>query len=541
MRVLFIYPNIDCPVGVNHGLAMLSGVLKAAGHDTKLLLVNEKLYEIPTAEEVVALIEDYGPELIGYSCMSQQYDWACEVAKVVREKAPTIPQVVGGVHCTMVPDVVCSDSFFDYVCVGEGDNAILELVTALEAGTDTTRCSNMRIPASRVSFVTGLIRKGPKPLVMAGQSISNPVGSFPDLEALPAKDYELFDLDTLIDMRRGWLGVITSRGCPYKCTYCFNKEIVDLYREDGAGTAKTYLRHYPVERVIDELRTLKENHNGIETFIFDDDLFTLDRQYVLDFCEAYQASGLGLQFVVNAHVQVFDDRMAKALADAGCFMVKFGLESGSPRLRKEVLWRYMSNEKMLTAFRAAHRYGLHTTAFVMFGLPTEGRKEIEETLQLCADAELGRFRWAIFYPFPGTAGHRIAEDLGVIDHDKMSQMGNYFDGSCLNISPELNLLVEKLGRVFHWFVNARSSWGCAPFYAPLVEEVEAWTREEFDANKKDLARRDRELSEQLIAQGVRHYSLRYTHVMGVDSDYVIKEQGRCLEEATYIPVGYTLD
>ena len=505
------------------------------------MLANDKLFEIPTTEQIITIIEDYDPGLIGYSCMSQQYQWACDVASAVRQKFPRLPQVVGGVHCTMVPDDVTADALFDFVCVGEGDNAILELVESLEQGRDSSACSNMRIPASRVSFVMSLIRSGPKPLTLANQSIKNPVGAFPDLATLPPKDYEIFDLDKLIEARNGWLGVITSRGCPYKCTYCFNKEIVDQYRADGAGTAKTYLRHYPVDRVIEELQGLKSRHSGITTFIFDDDLFTLNRQYVFDFCQAYIKSGLQLPFVVNAHVQVFNDEMARALSDAGCFMVKFGLESGSPRVRKEVLWRTMTNDRMKTAFAAAHRYGLHTTAFVMVGLPTETREEIFQTLQLCAEAGLGRFRWAIFFPFPGTAGYRISEDLGVIDFDKMARMGNYFDGSCLKISPEMDLFIEKLGRVFHWYVNALSDWGCAPYYKPLVEEVNGWSRAEFDNNKQELITRDRDLSEQLLSAGIRHYSLRFTHVMGVDSDYVLKERALCQQEPTFVPVGYTLD
>lgn len=541
MRVLFIYPNIGCPVGVNHGIAMLSGVLKSAGHETRLIIANEKLFELPTADDIIASIREYEPGLVAYSCMSQQYSWACDVAHAVRSATPDLPQIVGGVHCTMVPDEVTADGIFDYVCVGEGDLALLELVEKLERREDTTRCANMRIPAARLSFVRGLSDEPSRGLPLAGASIKNPVGPFPDLASMPPKDYEIFELDTMIEARHGWLGVITSRGCPYKCTYCFNKEIVDLYREDEAGTAKSYLRHYPVRRVIEELKDLKRRHPAITTFIFDDDLFTLDRGYVFEFCEAYRASGLDIPWVVNAHVQVFDDAMAEALSGAGCFMVKFGLESGSPRLRREVLWRYMSNEKMISAFHAAHRVGLHTTAFVMFGLPTESRADIDATIALCAEAGLGRFRWAIFFPFPGTAGYRISEELGVIDFDKMAQMGNYFDGSCLKNDAAMALLVEKLGRVFHWFVNARSDWGCAPYYQPLVEEVEAWTRAEWEANKGALIDRDRALSEELMAKGVRHYSLRYTHVMGVDSEYVLEERGRCEEEPTYVPVGYTLD
>jgi len=530
MRVLLIYPNIDCPIGVSHGLTMISGVLKAAGHETRLVHVNEKLFDVPGPADLAALVRDYDPGVVGFSVMSQQYAWAVEAAGALRAAFPDLPLVVGGVHCTMVPEEVVAEGHFDVVAVGEAEHAFRELCDRLEQGEDPTTVPNMRFPP-RSRFNRRLT-----PVV-------NPVGPFPDLAAIAPNDWDLFDMERIIRAKNGWLGVLTSRGCPYKCTYCFNREIVDRYLDDGgAAKSKEYLRHYPVERVIAELRDLKERYPEVETLIFDDDLFTLDRAYVREFARAYKESGLGLPYVVNMHVQVFDEEMAFWLADSGCFIVKYGLESGSPRVRKEVLWRYMTNERIARATRAAHRYGLHTSAFVMFGLPTETRAELMETIDLIAQVELGRFRWALFFPFPGTAGHRIAADLDLIDREKMAGLGNYFDGTCLRFDDDMDLLLAKLGRVAHWYVNARSPWpGCAEAYRPLVEEVEAWDRAAFERNRSDLRRRDRELSERLMREGVRHYSLRYTHVMGVDSAYVLQERERMRARPEYVPAGYTLD
>jgi radical SAM superfamily enzyme YgiQ (UPF0313 family) len=529
MRVLLIYPNIDCPIGVNHGLAMISGVLKEGGHETRLIHVNEKLFDIPSPDQVCKVIEEWKPGLIGFSVMTQQYPWSIQTADAIRKRFPEIPTVIGGVHVTMVPEDVTQEAHFDFVAVGEAEYALLELVNRLEKGGDLQRVPNMRIPA-RSKYNKNLT------------AIVNPVGPFPDLNRIAKKDYDLFDMPKIIQEKNGWLGLLTSRGCPYKCTYCFNKEIVDQYMEDGATkTPKEYLRHYPVERIIGEIKELQAKY-PINTLIFDDDLFTLDRKYVHEFCTAYKESGIGLPYVVNAHVQVFDEDMAFHLKDSGCMIVKYGLESGSKRVRTEILWRYMTNDRIKESFAAAHKYDLHTSAFVMFGLPTETRAEIMETLQLCADVGMGRFRWAIFFPFIGTAGYRISNDLGVIDFDKLAGMGNYFDASCLKFSPEMDLLIEKLGRVCNWYVNALSPWpGCADAYKPLVAEVDGWTREQWEKNKKDLHKRDKELSEKLMSQGVRHYAIKYTHVMGVDSDFIVKERARVEEKPAYVPIGYTLD
>ena len=341
MRVLLIYPNLDCPIGVNHGLSMISGVLKAAGHETRLIHVNDKLFDVPTPEQLVERVRAYDPGVIGFSVMTQQYAWAVEAAAALRVACPEIPTVVGGVHCTMVPDEATAEGHF-----GEGELAFRELVDRLERGQEILSTPNMRFPA-RSRFNRNLT------------PINNPVDSFPDLADIAPNDYELFDMERIVASKNGWFGVLTSRGCPYKCTYCFNKEIVDRYVEDGAAKgAKDYLRHYPVPRIMEELRGLVTRYPDINTILLDDDLFTLNRTFVRDFCEAYKASGIGRPFVLNAHVQVFDDEMAFMLADAGCRIVKYGLESGSQRLRKEVLWRYMKNETMKTAFWATQNYGI---------------------------------------------------------------------------------------------------------------------------------------------------------------------------------------
>jgi radical SAM superfamily enzyme YgiQ (UPF0313 family) len=492
-----------------------------------LVHVCDNLWELPTTEQVLERVEAFRPDIVGFSAMSQQFPWVCGVSRALRERRPDLPQAVGGVHCTMVPEEVTETGLFEWVFVGECDDAFPELVDRMRDGGELHTVPNTRIPA----------RFSP-----TGAKLFNPVGPYPDLANLPETDYGLFDIDHVVGTKNGWMGLITSRGCPYKCTYCFNKEIVDLYKDEGgAKSMKEYLRAYPVERMIEEIRQLKRDHPGIRTLIIDDDLFTLNKRYVLEWTDAYRKSGIGLPFVVNAHVQCFDDAMGKALAEAGCIIVKYGLESGSPRVRKEVLWRYMTNEQIENTTRVAHKYNLHTSAFIMFGLPHETREEIYETLRMCAKVKMGRFRWAIFYPFPGTAGYTIAKDADLIDWDRWSGMGNYFDASCLKFGDEQDLFIEKLGALCSWYVNALTDWPSAKTYAELVREVDAMDRETFRRRRADLVRHDRELSEELLRLDVPHYSIRYAHVMGVRSDFVKWEREQESSTREEQAVVYTLD
>jgi len=139
MRVLFVYPNLYTQMGFNHGLASLSACLKRAGHETRLVNLNENLPPVPSREDVLALVRDWRPGLVAFSCLTQQYRAALDLARWLRAETARNgrelpPLVVGGVHPTMVPSEVMADGVWDHVGVGECEDALVELVERLERG-----------------------------------------------------------------------------------------------------------------------------------------------------------------------------------------------------------------------------------------------------------------------------------------------------------------------------------------------------------------------------------------------------------------------
>ena len=112
-----VYPQIDAPLGTNHGIASLAGVLHANGHELDLMHVSEKYQPVPSSAEIIDYIERTKPGLIGFSAMSQQYDWIVEKSKAIRQVMPEFIQVIGGVHCSMVPDEVHKSKLFDFFFV----------------------------------------------------------------------------------------------------------------------------------------------------------------------------------------------------------------------------------------------------------------------------------------------------------------------------------------------------------------------------------------------------------------------------------------
>lgn len=517
MRVLFVYPNLNAEEGFNHGIADLSGALRARGHVTGLLNINEALYEIPSDDGVVEIVRAWQPYLVAFSVMSQQYKYALRLARRIREVLPRLPLAVGGVHTIMCTEEVKRDGLWDFIGVGECDEALPALLDALAAG---------RSPADVPNFCIRL---------SDGSYRQNVLGPYPRLESLPPKDYDIFDLSHMVGRKNGWQSLLTSRGCPYRCTYCFNHEVTDRYLDDGGHSRRSYLRHYPVQPMIAEIKGLLERHPYIETFIFDDDLFTLQKEYCCEFVKAYTDAGIATPFVLNAHVQAMSEPIAKALADSPCMILKFGVESGSERLRRLVLDRNMSNAAIVEAFELCHAYGLHTSAFLMFGLPYETREMMDETIDLMARVKPGRMRWAIFFPFPGTKSYTICKLGDLIDYRKMDAMDNFFCASCLRFDSATDLYIRKLQRTFHWHVNARAGLPLSTAYQKLISDVDAMSAAEWQASADGILGRDREISNAYLAAvrpgdataaaANKHYSIRYTEVMAVDSDFVLAEKG----------------
>ena len=522
MRVLFVYPNLYTQMGFNHGLASLSACLQERGHETQLVNLNENLPPVPTPEDVLARVRAWEPGVIAFSCLTQQYPAALELVRWLRAAAPDLPPlVVGGVHPTMVPEQVMADGVWDHVGVGECEDALVSLVERIEAG---------EAPDDAPNFLSW--KGGVRPTAQPTEAdwVRNPVGEFPDLETLPMPDYGLFDTQRITDQKHGWFGLLSSRGCPYRCTYCLNHKIVDRYRADlGRGASKIgFFRFRPPHKMIEEVRHVLDRYPGIGTLIFDDDLFTQNVEHALATCAAYRDSGIDVPFVVNSHVKQLDPRVAEALAEAGCRILKLGIESGSPRVRRDVLQRNMTDQDILGTIESGEENGLHTSGFVMVGLPDETRAERWETVDLLARSGIGRFRTSLFFPFPGTESYRLAVEGGYITGSTDPTVTDFTESSCLDFGAEENLFIDKLATCMPWFVNSRMSRfreaPAAERYVPIVAEVSRMDAREWAEFKPTVRERDDALAAAARSAGELHYAIRYNSFMGVRSDYYLAEE-----------------
>jgi len=495
VKVLFIDPNLRAPLAMNHGLAFLSSALKRAGHRTAVITLCEKLAPLPTDDELLTRVNSEKPGLIGFSVLTTQFDFARETAKKIKRAFPHVPLVIGGAHATVDPEGSLSSGVFDYACVGEGERAIVDLVAAIEKGRDTLAIPG--IWACRDARI-----------------FANPVRPVDPAEALPPEDCEAFDFQRIIDAANGCVPLIVSRGYPLECSYRVAIGVAAESQRRAAPSAPALgpLRRRGVDDVVAGIRRLFTSYKNIKSFVFDDDVFTFDRDYLRDFVRKYREV-TDLPFACSSGVAFFDAEVAALLAQGRCSMVEFPIDSPAER-------RGVKTADFEKAFAAAHAAGLKTSALVMMGLPSETSGDLDDDLALVARLKPARFRWQIYLPFVNTAAYDLALKKGYIGPGAAASLSDLSGDFPLDFGPEHNLKIRRLRVAYPWYVNAH---GADPvvsrLFSRLVRVLESLDAEAFAEFKGEIPRLD-DLLHQVLSKVKRtHYSLGFNDSTGVISTW----------------------
>lgn len=352
----------DTTLSYSHGLASLAGALQDAGHTALSLITVRDADAIASAVSITAS----EPRAVLFSCMSNQWDLACGIAAHIKRLHPEALLVVGGSHVEAAPDSLRCTAF-DIAVRGEAENLIVELVEGRYRG------KSMRVGEC---------------MLVHGTPVE-------DLDTLPMPRLSIFERADVL----GYPSVMFSRGCPYGCSYCMSRR--------GGWAEK--VRWKSPARAVREAEDLVAYADPAEVYI-DDDTFLKNPRWVTEFCGLYKQR-LTAPFFCNARPETVKGEVVALLADAGCEAIGIGIESGSARIREEVLLRRMSDEQIVRAFDAAHAAGLKTWSFNMVGIPGETIEDLEATIALNDRVATEYVRVSVFTPYPGTILQTPGQDI----------------------------------------------------------------------------------------------------------------------------------
>lgn len=426
MNVLFLELDTQSEWAVaSIGPAFIASYLRREGHRAKMHRVRVE----ETTAQTISAIRAAAPDTLALSLTSRQWHRGRALVGAIRRELD-IAVVAGGLHPTFSPEEVLASPGFDYVCLGEGEAAMLDLVTALE-------CAGKAEPGQIDNI---WVRGGPRPALR------------PPIEPL---DQVPFLARDLLDEPQGVVHMSTQRGCPYPCTYCAARNFDELY----LGTA-VYGRRRSHENVLEELAEL-DAAGKLSYVIFLDDTFTIRRRWVEEFCRLY-GERFRKPFSLHARVETVDEGLLGQLADAGCSHITYGVESGSYRVRRDIMKRPVSDERIKQVFRWTKAAGIMVTANYMLGVPGETRADMAMTLALAEELDAFDFGFFVFYPYPGTQLFDLCREKGYLPQ-------NYLDlpaSHSLSILDLPDLTARDISEYYERFEALRERLYLARYQGP---------------------------------------------------------------------------
>ncbi|HUU00759.1 MAG TPA: radical SAM protein [Myxococcota bacterium] len=493
MKICFHWFNLSTPPGMSVGASLLARELAEAGHEVRLLHLNESIGMPFDRDRLAAFFDEHSFDLHALSFGQNHFPVAMDMASLVKRLDPSCKVLCGGVHTTLNAETVLSHPSVDFVGLGEVDGLISRFVSALQGRGD-----HRSVPNFWVKENDGIHRNQMAPL--------------PDITRQSWPFFDGIDYAAIIRANRGFAETIVGRGCPMKCNYCHNAAILDTLRKltPGKITGATYCRQRSVEDVIGELKAFKERYPGIlKAFNFGDDRFASSHEWLREFSAAYAAE-IGLPFICNAIAGHLDEKMAHLLADAGCYMVKFGVESGSERVRKQILARELSESRLRKVVALLQRLGVNTRAYVMLGMPTESHEEMLATIRLCADLGFDSVRPSIMYPFPGTELYRTCLAQGLVDESRVPP--DYSTTTVLKLPEQEKLFIEKTEALYAWLLNLYFNDRAAEASGKLVDLVRGMPGDRWRAGegRRRIAEEGVKIHADLRRKGIEHYFAPFT-------------------------------
>jgi len=407
MNILFVYTRelAQSPVkpltdleAIQFGISYISSVLKNAGHNTRLLVMTRS----SDFQVIDNYLERLPTQLVCFTSVASEFAFVVSIAKHIKNIHPGIYRLAGGPHVSLNAADEMFD-VFDSLCIGEGEQATLELAGQLGRGEKPSDIPNLWIKTD-----SGIQKNPTVPFIQ-------------NLDEVPYPDRGMWD--EWIDFDRSPMrpSLLIGRGCPFECSYCCNHALKGL--ADGK-----YVRLRSPENIVGEIKDVLEKYKKVREFYFEVETLGIDLNWVRGFCEKLRELNANRQNPISfgANLRVCPpvvknvDGFMDDLKRSNFRFLHIGLESGSERVRSEVLRRHYTNDDFLKVVSAAKSHGFQVILFNLIGLPNETVADFRMTVEANRQANPDWYYLSIFFPYPGTDIYNLCAQLKAIPQNILS-------------------------------------------------------------------------------------------------------------------------
>ena len=352
------------------GLLYIAAYLKEHGPKNLELKVIDAILENMNYQKIKDVIRKENPDVVATQALTFTLIDSLKIVKIAKQVNPKIVTVIGGRHCDIYPEETICFKSLDYIIRGEGEISFTQLIKNLDKENELSRIPGLTFKTKR-----GIINNAP-------HLIEN-------LDALPfpARDLTRYrKYRFLLAKNSIFTTLITSRGCPYACTFC----------DEG----RKKFRALSASRIVDEIIECKKKL-GIDTFFIFDSTFTINRQRVLDFCDQLIKRKVNIVFDIRSRIDLIDEKMLGKLKEAGCIRIQYGVESGNDKILKNIN-KLITVEQTKRVINKTKECGFEILCDFMIGLPGEREKEIMDTINLSLNLPIDYAHFTITTPYPNT-------------------------------------------------------------------------------------------------------------------------------------------
>ena len=401
MKIFFTRPHSDIPAAPPPLGAMTLAAYIRQFRDDELKIYDARSY-MNSPEETASEAKSFGADVLCISAFSMEKPQTFSLARAVKEKIPGVVVLLGGPFPSSDPETALSEPAIDAVVQGEGEQALLNILNSLDA-------------TGGISPGQGIVYR--EDGIITGYG--NP-GLIDDLDTLPIPAWDLIDFENYhykpkkrpmmnrLPRSRMGASVFTTRGCPYGCTYCHN-----IF---GKKTRKR-----STELVVEEMKMLYFQF-GVRELEILDDIFNFDMKRAKDIFDKMYEAGLNfnITFPNGLRAELMDEELVDKFKRGGVYWMTFAIESGSPRIQKEVR-KNLNLEKAKRNIELVVSRGINVNGFFMMGFLNETEEDIMQTIEFAVSSRLIIASFFILTPFPNTEIYQQAESAGIIMH------GEFYD------------------------------------------------------------------------------------------------------------------